>query len=186
MLAKVENSGAWIETFTGRRFYVLDPRAQDVSIDDIAHALSMICRFTGHVREFYSVAEHSVRTSYACLPEDALWGLLHDASEAYVSDMSRPLKHTPEMLHYREAEHRIMNVIADHFGLDHQEPASVKLADSRLLLTEKRDLMPASPKWTGWGLGELRPLERNIHPMVCSEAEFSFRRRFKELTAPRG
>src|SRR5271165_7548492 len=84
--------GDWIQTYTGRVMYPLDPRPEEINIIDIAHALSNLCRFTGHVRTFYSVAEHSVRVSQHCDPKDALWGLLHDASEAYLADMSRPMK----------------------------------------------------------------------------------------------
>ena len=174
------DNAAWIETFTGRRFYVLDPRVQDVDIHDIAHALSLITRFTGHTREFYSVAEHSVRVSRACAREDALWGLLHDASEAYLSDINSPLKHQPEMALYREAEHRMMNVIAEAFGLDLREPASVKLADRRLLVTEKRDLMPPSPDWLAFA--GVEPLPEKIVPWSPKLAELTFMQRFDVLT----
>src|SRR5208282_6622849 len=101
------NDRAWIRTFSGGRFYVLEPRVEDVRIEDIAHALSMQCRFTGHVREFYSVAEHSVWVSRYSHREDALWGLLHDASESYIGDMSTPLKLQPEMSRFRTTEKRI-------------------------------------------------------------------------------
>lgn len=70
----------WIATFTGGVFFPLAPRVEDVRISDIAHALSMLCRFAGHTRGFYSVAQHSVLVSRLCSQQDALWGLLHDAS----------------------------------------------------------------------------------------------------------
>ena len=92
--------GDWIQTFTGRAFYVLDPRPEDVDIEDIAHALSMQCRFAGHCREFYSVAQHSVTASWLVPPEDALWGLLHDAAEAYVVDLPRPIKRAWQLESY--------------------------------------------------------------------------------------
>src|ERR1017187_10636100 len=76
-----------ITTFSGIHFWPLLPNPADIRIEDIAHALSNQCRFAGHAREFYSVAEHSVRVSQLCPPEDALWGLLHDASEAYLTDV---------------------------------------------------------------------------------------------------
>jgi uncharacterized protein len=171
---------AWIETFTGRRFYVLDPRAMDVDVDDIAHALSMLCRFTGHVREFYSVAEHSVRVSRLCDPADALWGLLHDSSEAYLADMNSPLKRTPEMSRYRTAERHVMAAVIERFGLGPHEPPSVKTADRRLLVTEKRDLMPPSPPWEDFASFE--PLAEKIVPWSAKDAERAFLRRFDELT----
>lgn len=170
-------SEAWITTFTGRRFYVLDPRPQDVAIEDIAHALSLQCRFTGHVRQFYSVAEHCVRVSDACL-EHALWALLHDASEAYIGDMSAPLKHTPEMSRYRTTEKRIRSVIAECFGLVLPEPPEVKIADRRMLLTEARDLGICVDGW----YTEQTSFEKVIRPWPPAMAEAAFLARFKELT----
>ena len=84
--------GPWIATHAGRRFYFEAPHPDDVDITDVAHALSNLCRFTGHVNRFYSVAEHSINVSLLVPPEDALQGLLHDAHEAYIGDCSSPLK----------------------------------------------------------------------------------------------
>lgn len=83
----------WIQTFLGKPFWPLSPRPEDIDIRDIAHALAMTCRFTGHSQKFYSVAEHSVRVSRIVPAQFALHGLLHDASEAYLCDLSRPIKH---------------------------------------------------------------------------------------------
>lgn len=171
-------SDAWITTFTGRRFYVLDPRVEDICIEDIAHALSMQCRFTGHVKSFYSVAEHSVRVSWACDPQDALWGLLHDASEAYIGDMSAPLKHTPEMSRFRTTERHIMLAVVQKFGLEPKEPAGVKTADRRMLLTEARDL---GLDVTGW-YTEHQPFPDFIAPWSPQRAELEFVKRFRALT----
>ena len=105
---------AWIQTYTGRQFWPLAPQAEHVDIRDIAHSLAMQCRFNGHCRGFYSVAQHSVLVSQVVPPEDALWGLLHDAAEAYISDLPRPLKNTaPE---FRAAEHRLLTVILGRLG----------------------------------------------------------------------
>ncbi len=177
------NSGAWIETFSGRRFYPLDPRAKDICVEDIAHALSMLCRFTGHVKTFYSVAEHCVRVSRTCDADDALYGLLHDASEAYIADMSRPLKYSLDMKAYRDAERHIMLAVTEHFGLPSAEPASIKLADNILLVTEKRDLMPESPEWAAFA--EFKPLATKIVPWSPARAEREFLNRFDELTGSR-
>src|SRR5579885_2784587 len=89
--------GDWIQTYCGVAFYPLDPRPEEILIEDIAHALSMLCRFTGHVKRFYSVAQHCVYVSHRCDPKDALWGLLHDAAEAYLNDISRPVKSLREL-----------------------------------------------------------------------------------------
>ena len=88
-------------TYTGKEFYPLDPNPADIDIKDIAHALSNCCRFAGHIKSFYSVAQHSVIVSELCEPENALAGLLHDASEAYLSDIARPVKYTEQMEGYR-------------------------------------------------------------------------------------
>lgn len=170
---------AWIETFTGRRFYVLEPRVEDVCIADIAHALSLLTRFTGHTREFYSVAQHSLLVSQVCDPADALSGLLHDGSEAYLADLNSPLKHSPEMSRYRTAEKHVQAAIQQHFGLP-KEPASVKLADKRLLVTEKRDLLHPSPDWPAFA--GIEPLPQTIRPMSPENAEFEFLYRFQQLT----
>src|SRR5689334_14267678 len=91
-----ERTHDWIRTYTGRKFYLFDSGPEDVEIEDIAHALSMQCRYNGHVQRFYSVAEHSCYVSAIVAAEMgnakydinvALWALLHDASEAYLGDV---------------------------------------------------------------------------------------------------
>lgn len=165
----------WIRTFTGRKFWPLNPDPCHVSLQDIAHALSMICRYTGHVRQFYSVAEHCVRVSWVCPREDALWGLLHDAAEAYVCDIARPVKHQPAMEPYRQAEAAVQLAITTYFALDPVEPPSVKRADTILLGTELRDLM----KGSDWR--EFEVLPGTIVPWPPAEAEEAFLARFAEL-----
>ena len=103
----MDSLDGFIGTFSGLRFWPLDPNPEKILIADIAHALAHQCRFGGHASKFYSVAEHSVHVSKLCLPEHALWGLLHDASEAYLVDLPRPLKLLPEFAPYREAERRL-------------------------------------------------------------------------------
>jgi len=163
----------------GVQFYPLDARPEEIFIDDIAHALSNQCRFAGHSKKFYSVAEHSVRVSYECEQEFALWGLMHDASEAYLVDVPRPVKYQPEMDAYRETEKRLMAVIAQKYGLSMPEPPNVKQADKVLLLTEQRDLMGRQTKpWKD----KATPLLMNIVPWSPTWAERRFLERFKELT----
>ncbi len=135
------NDLPYIITYTGKLFHHLAPGPGDICIQDIAHALSRICRFTGHVRPaHYSVAQHSVMVSDTCNPKDALWGLLHDAPEAYCSDLSSPLKYAPGMEGYRLIEKKIMQAVCAHFGLDQQEPVAVKYADRRVFTSEITDL----------------------------------------------
>lgn len=166
----------WMQTFTGGRFTPLEPRAQDVRASDIAHALGMLCRYNGHVRRFYSVAEHCVLLSHAVAPEHALVALLHDATEAYVGDMIRPLK--VDMPAYQEAEHRVWEAIAEHFGIPVDVPAEVKTADTRILLDERAALMNAPDEW---GIEHLEPLGVRIHAWAPATAAGEFLVRLHEL-----
>lgn len=143
--------GDWIQTYTGRRFWSMDPRAEDVCIEDIAHSLSLQCRFAGHCREFYSVAQHSLLVCANLPREYKLWGLLHDAAEAYLVDVPRPLKQ--HLAGYREAEAAVMGAIVQAFGLNPQTmPAEVKRIDDALLADEAAQLMTAPAG--GWHLPE--------------------------------
>jgi hypothetical protein len=135
------DSNGSITTFSDVRFWPLLPNPDDIRIEDIAHALSNQCRFGGHAREFYSVAEHCVRVSQHCRPEDALWGLLHDASEAYLSDVPAPLKELQQFEAYRAAERSLQGTIAASFGLSTEQPRSVTEADRAVLEIEIRDLL---------------------------------------------
>jgi hypothetical protein len=145
----------WINTFTGRKFWPLDPHPNDIDIVDIAHALAMQCRFTGHVQHFYSVAEHSVRVARRSPPEFQLWGLLHDAAEAYLVDLARPVKHQAALEGYRDAETRIMAAIKEKFGLVGDQPQVVHEIDGRMLITEATELLTMHPDWSAWAdLGE--------------------------------
>lgn len=143
--------GDWMQTFTGRAFYPLDPRVEDIDPEDIAHALSMLCRYNGQTKFFYSVAEHCVLMSEwvesVAGPYDALWTLLHDASEAYMGDMVRPLKRS--MPSYRAAEDNLMAFICTRFGINVEVPPIVKEADNRILMDERAKLMTKPPMpWT--------------------------------------
>jgi 5'-deoxynucleotidase YfbR-like HD superfamily hydrolase len=174
-----ERIGDWIQTYSGRQFWPLDPRLEDVDIIDIAHSLSNMCRFAGHVKKFYSVAEHCVRVSYVCDPQFALWGLLHDASEAYLVDLPRPIKHSGALDAYKAFEKDVQDVICERFGLPKTEPPNVKEADTILLLTEQRDLMGRQTKpWKD----KATPLDTVILPLNPEQAELEFMIRFKELT----
>jgi hypothetical protein len=132
--------GSWLQTYMGREYWPLDPRADEVNIIDIAHALSNLCRYTGHCNRFYSVAEHSVLVSHIVPPEHALVGLLHDATEAYVNDLARPLKrHLPE---YKAIEELNWRAVSEHFfGYVMDIPQAVHDADNAILMTEHAALM---------------------------------------------
>jgi len=174
--------GDWMQTASGRKVYPLDLRPEEVCIEDIAHHLSHLCRFAGATREFYSVAQHSVYVSRIVPPADALWGLLHDASEAYLIDLPRIIKRwEPIGGPYREAERWAMLAICRRFDLSLPEPESVKIADHRVLMAEKRDLMAQTEhRWAEDT--ELEPMVERIaawHPETAREA---FLTRFHRLT----
>lgn len=175
-----DRKGGWIQIYSGKQFWPLDPRPEDIDIIDIAHALSLKCRYSGHCKRFYSVAEHSVLISYHVLPENALWALLHDAGEAYSADIPRPIK---PMLHgWAEVEGNIMKTVCTRFGLPEIEPRDVKRADFAITTDEKMVLMNDGPEWTGL----LPPLGVTITGMMPEEAEKFFLDRFNELYTAKG
>lgn len=167
-----------IITHTGKWFNVLDPDPNEVDIEDIAHALALQCRFTGHTNEFYSVAQHSVLVANHCPSEYGIYGLLHDGSEAYLSDIARPIKKHPAFgPFYLAAEEKVQEAIYTHFGLDPiNVPKCVKEADDVLLRTEARDLMPKSfPVYEGDTLVE------DIIPWTPARSKREFIVKFMEL-----
>ena len=146
--------GDWIQTYTGRRFYPLHPRAEDVSILDIAHALSLKTRFSGHCSTFYSVAEHSILVAKQVPKELQLHALLHDAAEAYLPDVARPIKHrlmvAKDTMHwFREVEERVLYTIAEAFHISSTPffDSRIKEADNLLLSTEGHRLMGGCNGW---------------------------------------
>lgn len=172
-----EQRGHGIQTYSGRVFYPLDPRPEEIFLIDIAHALSMTCRFGGHTKKFYSVAEHSFHISYLVGPYDApldqAWGLLHDASEAYLLDLVQPMKRAiPE---YSVYERVLSACIAERFDLPWPMPRLVKDVDLRMLWTEKAQLL--NPCEIAWGVdGE--PLKHLVLPCwLPEEAELQFLQR---------
>jgi hypothetical protein len=176
-------SKAWIETYSGGKFDILDPEPDQFSIEDIAHSLSLLCRFTGHCKFFYSVAQHSYLGSYLVPEKDALWFLLHDASEAFIGDANRPLKHfTDAGKAYQTIEANIMRVICKKFGLPGEQPASVHEADNAMLFAEKDQIMQPM-EWGFWGDQKSAPVR--ISEQSPREAELCFLGRFYQLKKER-
>lgn len=168
--------GSWMQTYTGRQFYPLDPQADDIEPLDIAHSLSMQCRYNGHSHSFMSVAEHCVLMSRAVSPAHALWALLHDATETYVGDMIRPLKvHMPDFV---AAEDAVMVAVAQRFGIDPVMPAEVREVDTRILLDERAALFPAPAG--DWDI-HVEPLGVKIQCWHPSEARRQYLARLGEL-----
>lgn len=173
----MNRTGNYIQTHSGVRFYPQDIQRGDICIEDIAHALSQICRFTGHTKWFYSVGQHALICSYM-MPEGLeLYGLLHDASEAYLCDVARPIKYLPEMEAYRRLEADVQTSIYLAFGLNPNEPVALDVVDKRMLFTEKAQLMAP----LDWGC-EVEPYPIVIEKhLTCSETKRKFLARFHEL-----
>jgi hypothetical protein len=150
-----------IATRCGLEVYPFDPKPEQIDIRDIAHALSMKCRFTGHTRYHYSVAQHSLLVcllaTHRGYPEHVIrQALLHDATEAYLPDVASPLKRVlwvsadPQnagpggstMLSFKEAENRLQACIFEAFGLPKQEDPLIKVLDADVYRAEKWALMP--------------------------------------------
>lgn len=167
---------------SGEYFDFTRPEEARFDIVDIAHALSNICRFTGHTRRFYSVAQHSVLVSQVVDQRWALEGLLHDAAEAFIGDVSRPLK--AMLPDYKAIEQRVEAAVLGRFGLAPELPPAVKAADLVLLATEKRDLMPAhEATWSD--LQGFEPMAETIVPVSSELARRMFVERYKELHSRR-
>ncbi|MES2018922.1 MAG: phosphohydrolase [Pseudomonadota bacterium] len=132
----------YVSTFSGNRFYPLEPRIDHVAIEDIAHGLAYQCRFNGQTRAFYSVAQHSLIVASLVPPPLQLAALLHDAAEAYLGDMVKPLKVL--LPAFGAIEDQVSALIARAFDIDFSDYAPIKHADLIALATEKRDLMPHS------------------------------------------
>lgn len=172
----------WIILHSGRAFDLLNPRADMINPLDIAHALAHTCRFNGHCTRHYSVAQHSMLVAELVPAEDQLHALLHDATEAFVGDMVRPLKHLPAMSAYREIEQRIWLAICQQFHLVPELPESVKQADMVALATERRDLMPDHPsEWEC--LRGVRPSSHTIATWSPTFARQAYYDRLLELLA---
>lgn len=166
-----------MQTASGRAYYPGAPMSTDVDILDIAHALSNLCRFGGHCRRFYSVAEHSVLVSRVVPAEYALQGLLHDATEAYLVDVPRPLKH--QLPQYGVFEATNWAAVAERFGLPWELHESVKEADNAVLLAEKAQLLGPSPMpWNVPG----NAADVRVEGLKPRAAYWEFMNRFFELT----
>lgn len=173
-------TGQFMQTFSGRKFWPLDARVEDVEITDIAHSLSMQCRYAGHCQQFYSVAEHSVLIAHWLLDqghgaEVALCGLLHDATEAYLVDLPRPVK--ADMSRYKQAEIQLWRIIAEVLDLPEELPAIVHEADERILADEIAQNM----MWMDWHDEHKNPLGVELEFWEPYRAEAKFLKMFVRL-----
>lgn len=173
-------------TYTGVVYHPHEPKPEDIRLADIAHALSMICRYGGHARWFYSVAEHSVHVSYLVPQAHALEALLHDAAEAYVGDMIIPLKRHGSMTEFHRIEKMNDLAMRIRFGLPHVESECVKDADTHIRGTEWATLMCPIPHSTGWTEPMVADPEVHLKLWRPTVAEDKFLERYRELTMVKG
>lgn len=173
---------AWIETYTGKHIHFNNPSPDEIDIEDIAHALSMECRFGGHLTRFYSVAEHSMLVASSVDRSLSLEGLLHDASEAYLRDIASPVKHY--LSNYKDMENVLMKVIAEKFNFNWPISPEVKEADLMALKAEARQLLPGGGKsWVDQPhYATKRELDVKLHGMPPHIAKEYFMGAFLELT----
>lgn len=177
-----ERVGTWLQTYTGKAFWPLDPRPEDICIEDIAYSLAGYRRFGAHAKPRITVGQHSLHVSNLSDPQDALAGLLHDASEAYLGDMTRPVKMLEAMAPYRKIEKRVQEAIFERFGLEPVLPPSVRRADEIALATEKRDCMSEAPH--DWEL-TAEPNPERIMLLDEERVERAFLYRFNALMGGR-
>lgn len=175
----------WGQTRYGRRFYPLNPRPEDIHLDDIAASLAKLCRYGGHCKWFYSVAEHSVHVAEALRLQGEpvavqFAGLLHDATEGYLVDMPRPIKRM--LWAYNVIEDRIWRAgVAPKFNLPADLPHAVKVADDAVLLAERAEIMvDTGDAWSNLAASE--PAKVTIRCWDPVTAEAMFLKKFVELT----
>lgn len=180
--------GDWFITYSGVQFWPMDPRPEEVRIEDIAHALSRVCRYGGHCLDWYSVAQHSVLVSQLVGQQLAFEGLMHDAEEAYTGDMIRPVKvglrdATPA---FDEMADRLTAAIRVAFGmgaLGDAAAAAIHNADNVALSTERRDLV--TDKGPPWRHAKSHPaVATKIVPWERDVAKATFLHHF-EMLRPR-
>lgn len=176
-----KGNAGWMQTYTGKQFFPLDPDPLLIEVEDIANALSNLCRFCGHSKFFYSVAQHSVLVSMHVNRDIALEALMHDAAEAYTGDLIRPIKRS--VMGWNDIETNIQKVICDALNLRFNVMCGKEVlhADNVVLANEKRDVMGNPPaEWAS--LPE--PSEVRIKPMSSKRAKALFLKRFDELMVP--
>jgi hypothetical protein len=180
--------GPYLQTVSGRSVNPFDPDPAQLDAGDIARALANQCRFGGHCRVFYSVAQHSVLVSELVEQsggdtEDVFAALMHDATEAYLGDMPHPLKHrSPLGAAFRAAENHLERVIRDRFRIKPDVP-EIKRIDRSLLATERRAF--SAEDWHWPELDGVLPLDLELTAWTPEEAARAFAERYAELDARR-
>lgn len=179
----VKDDSIYLRCWSGERVHILNPQLHEIRIDDIAHGLAHTCRFGGQTPFFYSVAQHSLLVADMVDPRLQLWALLHDASEAYLNDITRPLKRS--LPGYAGIETRMMAAICERFNLPLEMPLEIKRADNKMIAAEFRDLFGDAPEdYLNWSDGFFAAKVRVV-PCAPDVAKHEFLLRFEELMARR-
>jgi hypothetical protein len=144
-MPKVKIGDQWISLLSGGQFNYNKPEKSDVTIEDIASALSNVCRFSGHLPQFYSVAQHLVNTSRIVPNELAFTGLMHDTAEAFTNDLPTPLKWALPI--FKELETKIESAMSKKFGFEYPYPPEIKHADTVMLMLEKYYVKNDDSEW---------------------------------------
>ncbi len=173
----------YIHTYTGTKMFLLDPFWPDIDLRDIAHHLSRICRYTGACKDHYSVAQHSVILSKMVPSKLAGWALMHDAAEAYLNDLSYPLKQSGAVGGFVQVEQVMMRAVWDRFQMPPfaEEPPEVKEADRYLCFLEMMQLEVGGTKHTPCRRPEGILLIPYIEPLPAEQAKILFLERALEL-----
>lgn len=174
---KYASSGSWMHTYSGKRLHPLAASPEEIDIEDIAQGMALTCRFGGQCAQFYSVAQHCYHLSYAVPEEYALDALMHDAAEAYLTDVPSPAK--DGLSEYREVEDRLYEVIARKFGLSFPIPKVVHDADKKIVVNEAEVVFNEVPDWV---VGRPKLVMARVNPWSWSYARYKWVQRFKELT----
>lgn len=174
--------GPTIMLRSGAMLDFLDPWSSDFTIDDIAHGLSLICRYSGQCDQFYSVAEHCIHVSEVAR-EHAYAALMHDAAEAFVGDVTRPLKQL--LPNYKSIEAAVEGAICSRFQVEYPIPDAVKNADLRVLAAEQAQIMPLGTNAWAHTAGVI-PANITVKSYSPPEAKLIFLQRFEQLRSDRG
>ena len=186
MIVTPAMKSSWCQTHTGKKFYFFNARPDDFNVEDIAASLSKQCRFNGHIRRFYSVAAHSIHVSRIVSPEAAFWGLMHDACEAYVSDVVKPLKENFPL--FNELEEYLQALLIERFKIPYNDAiaSEVHAADRYMVFLEAETLMqhPEIIKDWHWARSNFTPrVKIKVKPSWVWLDHLRFRQEFYRLAA---
>jgi hypothetical protein len=168
---------AWIQTYSGKYFHYLEDNPQNIKIEDIAHGLSNLCRYSGQCNSLYTVAQHCCIVSDLAEKGFRLEGLMHDAAEAYMGDIPRPVKNlVPEI---KILEKKVFRQIAKEFNLKYPISSVIELLDTRVMLAEARIVLKEGTVWCVEGI---TPADINLNELwEPKKAEMEFLTRFNTL-----